>query len=123
MFRCILVPILALLLIIAMLLNVAGTLMSATLDTYVGKGEKYISTPADKKGWNADYYQVMYDNNDDAIDAAYQVALQVAEEGSILLKNNGVLLYISKCYRHHRLLFSGARRLYHFAAAKQSYRN
>ena len=90
-FRRILIPILAVVTLIAIVLNIACSLLSSTLDTYVGKGEQYISTPGGRQDWDAEYYRTLYADNGESTEAAYAVALRVAEEGSVLLKNNGVL--------------------------------
>jgi beta-glucosidase len=90
-FRWILIPLLSLLTVVALLVNIAANALSSTLDTYVGAGETYLSVPKDKSDWDADYYSTEYTSNSQSTEAAYAVAQQVAEEGSILLKNNGIL--------------------------------
>lgn len=90
-FRRILIPIMALLLILCLIINAACNVMSATLDTYVGAGETYITTPKDAAGKDSSYYTKLYSSSAGSTEAAYAVAQQVAEEGSILLKNNGIL--------------------------------
>lgn len=52
------IALLALLVIIA---NTAGNLAGGLLNTYVGSGKPSISTPADKADWDADYYEVQYE--------------------------------------------------------------
>lgn len=88
-FRCILIPIMSIVLVLCLVANVACNVLSSTLDTYVGAGKPYI----DNNGSDLDgnYYTKLYANNADAKEAAYDVARRVAEEGSTLLKNNGVL--------------------------------
>ena len=90
-FRAILIPIMSIVLIITLILNVAAGSLSTTLDTYLGAGSNYIDIPANAKGMDANYYEALYANNSDAAAAAYEVARRVAEEGSVLLKNNGLL--------------------------------
>lgn len=90
-FRRILIPILSIVTVLALVINIACNVMASTLDTYVGAGEKYISTPNDKKDWDANYYETAFTSNAESTEAAYAVAKQVAEEGSVLLKNNGIL--------------------------------
>lgn len=90
-FRCILIPILSIVTVLALVVNVACNIMAATLNTYVGGGETYISTPSDKQDLDANYYSTSFTSNEASTEAAYAVARQVAEEGSVLLKNNGIL--------------------------------
>lgn len=90
-FRAILIPIMVIVLALILVINVVTSLLSSTLDTYVGAGSSYISTPNSVKGWDANYYQTLYSNNAESTEGAYAVARRVAEEGSVLLKNNGVL--------------------------------
>lgn len=90
-FRAIVIPILALFLLIVITLNSAANALASTLDTYVGKGEKYVQTPKEREGWDAQFYRELYADSNASAEGAYAVAKQVAQEGSILLKNDGVL--------------------------------
>lgn len=90
-FRRILIPLLAILTVVCIVLNVTAVALSTTLDTYLGAGETYLSTPSESADLDADYYTELYSSAEEATEAAYEVAQQVAEEGSVLLKNNGVL--------------------------------
>lgn len=90
-FRSILIPILTIMLLLSFVANIAANMMSSTLDTYVGKGDSYIDLADGTKDWNSNYYKTLYSNNSESTDAAYKVARQVSEEGSILLKNDGIL--------------------------------
>jgi beta-glucosidase len=90
-FRRILVPIMAVLLVITLIANIAAVILPSTLDTYVGKGKDYIELAKGTENWDTDYYKTLFTNNDESTAGAYEVAQRVAEEGSILLKNNGIL--------------------------------
>ncbi|MBR1781138.1 MAG: glycoside hydrolase family 3 C-terminal domain-containing protein [Oscillospiraceae bacterium] len=90
-FRRILIPILSVFLVLLLIVNAAASVMASTIDTYVGGGAKSISTPKDTQGMDADYYPVSFQSNDESTEAAYAVAQRVAEEGSVLLKNDGLL--------------------------------
>ena len=84
-FRAILIPILSIVVLLAIVANVACNLLASTLDTYVGKGETYISTPGSAKGLDGNYYSVLHADSAGSTEAAYAVARRVAVEGSILL--------------------------------------
>lgn len=88
-FRCILIPVMAIVLVLCLVINGVCNVLSSTLDTYVGAGKSYIDNKGSKLDGN--YYTELYANNEEAKEAAYEVARRVAEEGSTLLKNNGVL--------------------------------
>jgi beta-glucosidase len=82
-----LIPI-ALLLVIGIVLNVAAVMLKSTFDQFLGAGEKTVVGSGDLDGL---YYEQKYATADEAKEAGYAVAERVNEEGSILLKNNGVL--------------------------------
>lgn len=86
-FRLICIPVVVILLIVFIALNVVCTQMSTLLDTYVAKGQNYVAS----SDGEVSYYDKMYETADEAKEAAYEVASQVQQEGSVLLKNNGVL--------------------------------
>ena len=90
-FRAILIPIMAIILVLTLVINAAASMLGSTLDTYVGAGSSYIVTPNGVKDWDANYYQTLYANNTESTEGAYAVARRVAEEGSVLLKNSGIL--------------------------------
>ena len=62
-FRAILIPIMSIVLILALVINAAASMLGSTLDTYVGAGSSYVVTPDRVKGWDANYYQTLYANN------------------------------------------------------------
>lgn len=55
-FRALLIVPLALIALAAIAFTVAGTVMTSTLDTYLGKGETVIEAPAETQGWDTTYY-------------------------------------------------------------------
>ena len=77
--------------IVAILVVFAGTTVSSTLDTYLGKGSSSIKTTSENADWDADYYDAKYATNDEATEAAYEVAVQIQQEGTVLLANDGIL--------------------------------
>ena len=86
-FRAILIPVVVLLSIILIVLNVVCAKMGPLLDTYVAKGSNYVKNNGDP----VSYYDKKYSSADEAKEAAYEVAAEVQKEGSVLLKNNGIL--------------------------------
>ena len=81
----------ALLALVVALANVAGTVASGLLNSYVSTGKSSIVTPADKADWDGAYYDVKYASAEEAKEAAYAVARQIQDEGTVLLANDGVL--------------------------------
>ena len=79
------------LLLFTLILVAVGTLAGSILDTNFGRGATSIVTPADKSDWDANYYETAYANNDESTEAAYKVAVQIQQEGTVLLKNDGAL--------------------------------
>ena len=90
-FRIITIPIIVLLALIMVIVNVACNMLSGTIDTYMGKGSLYVKEKKGTENWDTEYYDVKYDSADEAKEAAYEVAARIQQEGSILLKNNGLL--------------------------------
>ncbi len=86
-FRLICIPLVAILTIIFIVLNTVCTQAGSMLDTYVSKGKNYVVN----KGETVSYYEKKYDTAEQAKEAAYKVAAKVQQEGSVLLKNNGLL--------------------------------
>lgn len=71
--------------------NVAAYLFTPFLDDRLGRGDRHAVIPEGRDGWDTDYYEDLYDSTDESKEAAYKLALDVQREGTILLKNNGVL--------------------------------
>lgn len=67
---------------------------SAALDTYLGRGEKKVVNSGNSSEWDLMYYNSLYGStsgeNGSQLSAA-KVAKQISDEGTVLLKNNGVL--------------------------------
>ncbi len=82
---------LVLLVIIGVALVAVANVMPSTLDTFLGKGTSSVEQAAGTEDWDTAYYDAKYASTDEARDAAYQVAAQVQDEGTVLLKNDGVL--------------------------------
>ncbi len=87
-FRTLIIIPLAVLLVIGILLNTAAVVLKSTLDQFLGAGEKTVVGAGELDG---QYYETKHASAEEAKAAGYAVAEQVNAEGSILLKNNGVL--------------------------------
>ena len=72
-------------------LNVAAYSFEQTLDTYVGRGEITIETIEGSEDWDTAYYELQYESQEEACEHGLEVAKQIADEGIVLLKNDGVL--------------------------------
>ena len=105
-FRVILVPIVAIIVILAIVLSMAASTYSATLDMVFGRGKRHVVNVDDINEESTRYYDVMFPNPDagtlentdppteieeQSRNEAAKTALKVAEEGITLLKNDGIL--------------------------------
>lgn len=90
-FRAVMIPILCLLVAAAIVATSLANTWRGTLDVYLGKGDAHITNVTDTSNLNLDYYDVQYASDAESLAASIQGALQVAEEGQVLLKNNGAL--------------------------------
>ncbi len=105
-FRIILMPIIAIIAILAVVLTMAASTYSATLDMVLGRGQRHVVEVENISAEATQYYKPLYENptagtlaNADPPTAieeesrlnAAKTALKVAEEGITLLKNDGVL--------------------------------
>ncbi len=87
-FRTLVIIPLAVLLVLGIVLNAAAVILKSTFDQFLGAGEKTVISANDLDG---QYYEIKYADGAAAKEAGYAVADRVNAEGSILLKNNGVL--------------------------------
>lgn len=93
-FTVIMSSIIALLLVVAIAASVAMPLLSSTMDTYLGRGERYTVQLEGAENWDTKYYEQKFtDTNSTTGSVAYglQVSKRITDEGEILLKNNGIL--------------------------------
>lgn len=90
-FRMILVPIMAVVLVLALVANIGMNLFASVMDDYLGRGEAKRYTAEGTENWDTEYYEDLYANMEESKAASYVLAAKVQEEGSVLLKNNGVL--------------------------------
>ena len=90
-FRALLIIPMVLVVLIAVVLNLAGGVASEALEPYMGMGDKTIVTPNGREDWDGNYYEQKYSSAEEAKEASYEVAAKVQDEGTVLLKNEGVL--------------------------------
>jgi beta-glucosidase len=93
-FTAILSAVMAILVIVALVASIVMPLLSSTMDTYLGRGERYTVQVGSASGWDTKYYDQRFtDTNNVTGSVAYglQVSKQITDEGEVLLKNNGVL--------------------------------
>lgn len=91
-FRIIFLPPLFILTFTAIIMSLIAGQYEPYFNAFFGRGERYIVNPDNITEEQASYYARNYDSAEDSRNAAFQVALQIAEEGIVLLKNeNGVL--------------------------------
>lgn len=86
-FRRIWIPIIAVLSGLCLLATVAMNLLSDLMDDYLGRGERIDSIV----GEAVSYYDKATDDRKVSAETSYKTALEVQKEGSVLLRNNGVL--------------------------------
>ena len=84
----ILIALMVVVLVLGVVLNTGAVMMKSTLDQFLGSGPRTVMQSGDLDG---NYYERKYESGEAARDAGYAVADRVNAEGSILLKNNGVL--------------------------------
>ncbi len=89
-FRSILIPITAVLVLVAFVGTIAANMFAGYLDVTLGRGERQISTISGSENWNTAYYGEKL-SPADAKANALQVLSEVTDEGMVLLKNNGLL--------------------------------
>ena len=87
-FRTLIIIPMVLLLLFGIVLNVAAVMLKSTFDQFLGAGEKKVVGSDALDGM---YYEQKYADSEQAKEAGYAVTARVNEEGSVLLKNNGVL--------------------------------
>lgn len=105
-FRIIVLPVIAVVLVLAIVLTMAANAYSATLDMVLGKGQRHIVDVENVSKEALEYYEEKFPNptagtlanadppteiEEASRNEAAKTALKVAEEGITLLKNDGVL--------------------------------
>lgn len=89
--RRILIPIMAVLFVLCLIATIAMNAFSVAMDDYLGKGEKHVLKAEGTEDWDTEYYEDKYADNTVSKEDSYKTAAKVQDEGTVLLKNNGVL--------------------------------
>lgn len=90
-FRAITIPIMALFLILAIVVTTVTNYFTSSLDTFLGKGARTTTNPSGTSGWDSNYYTFETSSQEEALEASALIAEQIANEGEVLLKNDGLL--------------------------------
>ncbi len=89
-FKIIMIPLLILCLVLGLVIPAATSKFSDFLNDYLGNGDKKLVQNKDNEALDANYYDELVED-ENLTDKSYELANQVQEEGTVLLKNNGVL--------------------------------
>lgn len=98
-FLAIMVPIMAIVLIIAVAVTCVANFFEASLDTYVGRGNRIVNNPENTENWDLEHYNQKYKQaggEDGSLKAAEKVSKAISDEGTILLKNSNSALPLAK---------------------------
>lgn len=90
-FRLILIPVLVLLAAVGVGLTIATNYFAPSLDAFLGKGARAATVPSGTAGWDSSYYEFESSNGDEALANSLAVSERIADEGIVLLKNDGLL--------------------------------
>lgn len=71
--------------------NIAMHMLSTTMDTFLGRGDRTVTVAEEAASWDTEYYKTDYQTAEEAREGAYKTAQKIVEEGVVLLKNNGAL--------------------------------
>lgn len=90
-FLSIWIPVLAVVLILAVGLNIASSIFSGYMDLFLGGGEAVITRTEGSGDWDSAYYTLDYVDKREAQAAADALVEELEGEGVVLMKNNGAL--------------------------------
>ncbi len=85
----------AIVLAVLLVLDITATILmiffSLSMEIFLDRGEMVTTIPDEALEWDTEYYTADYENGDELTELSQNAALQIAEEGEVLFKNNGVL--------------------------------
>ena len=91
-FRKIAIPIVAVLLVLVVVANVAATMFDSFLDHYLGGNPYDIEKVEGSENWDTEYYKGQYASKEEATAAGEQFVTKIGDEGIVLLYNKDAAL-------------------------------
>ena len=91
MYSAITIPVMAFFMVFAIVLTTVTNYFTPALDAFLGKGSCSATVPSGTSGWDSDYYTFAAKNSEEALMNSAKVAEAIADEGEVLLKNDGLL--------------------------------
>lgn len=82
---------LALFVVVVLVVNVALGIFESHVNLYLGNGEMIITKAEGSENWDSNYYSSDYTDSKSLETAAAELVQNIADEGFVLMKNNGVL--------------------------------
>lgn len=90
-FLAIWIPIVAVVAVLAIGVNIAIGMFRGAIESYMGTGTYTVNEAEGTDDLDTDYYTADYETVDDAKEASAQLVADIADEGMVLVKNNGTL--------------------------------
>lgn len=90
-FMAIWIPILSFLTLLCLIATIVIGTMPKTMDAFFGRGERHVVNVEGSDDWNVEYYSAKAKNSTESEQNAEQVTRRISEEGTVLLKNSGIL--------------------------------
>ena len=90
-FLCIWTPLVVLVTALTIAANIAISVFHGPIETYMGAGTYSAKNAGEQADWDADYYDKKYGTIEEAMDGSTDTINDIANEGMVLLKNNGTL--------------------------------
>lgn len=85
----------AVVLAVILVLDITATILmnffSLSMEIFLGRGAMVETVPEGRSDWDTEFYAAEYDSAGDLMDMTQSTALNIAREGEVLFKNNGVL--------------------------------
>ncbi len=95
-FMAITLPIAGVCLAAAIALPILGETFSVSIDTTMGLGQLHVVDAEGSENWDTNYIDVKYKKRADSREAANKISKEIADEGIVLLKNEGNALPLAK---------------------------